>query len=310
MLIAQLPFLSCREDLNWERRFDDLGSYYLVAPETGRLRSSIAEALDNLDDSGAYLGILSESCLNDDLLEEWKLQLQKKRRPPTSNLTWLMVGTGPVRAEGPACYHRSRPPNRAVLLHRETGKVLLTQDKQYGFTLDVKQQQIYGALIGSEKPYEHGLGEFIAQGETLNLLESASGRYAVLICEDLGRLLTLGATAMAAGVSHILVPVLSTAMHGTNWASKAAVLLAEHAGAAVAISNSLAIDRFTPKEYAPGKQEDIRPPTLIVSIPERRWPVLGRRSSYGPKLIPSEALPVIPPLSDSDDALGPRCELL
>ncbi|MBB5816922.1 hypothetical protein [Streptomyces collinus] len=304
LLIAQLPFLADKDDLDWGPEGEDR---YRVAPRTDRLRGHIKAALAELDDSKAHLGILPEASLNDDLLAIWRDVMVNGRRPSGSRLTWILVGTGPVKSVGPPPCVPDIPPNRAVLLHRRTGRELLAQDKQFGFTLDADRQQEYD-LRDPSRCDLGGVtrGEWIAEGEKLNILESHSGRYAILICEDVGRLLKTGHTLAVAGVSHVLVPVLAAAMHKKGWSGRAAEELARDAGAAVAVSNGLAIHRYIPAQHC-ANNPYCPAPTLLAATPARTRPIQSY-VSYAPKEI---GLPEDLAVVDSRvDALTPRCFLM
>jgi hypothetical protein len=300
MLIAQLPFLADRDDLQWEAK---VGDYYRVAPRPERLKGHVKATLAAFDDSRACLGILPETSLDDELLAEWRA-LMAKGCPPGQKPTWLLVGTGPVQSVGPTPCVADRPPNRAVLLHRPSGKTLMTQDKQFGFTLDGGRQQEYGLrdaswcdLGGIDR------GEWIAHGETLSILDSRSGRYAILICEDVGRLLDTGRIIAIAGVSHVLVPVLAAAMHKNGWSGKAAESLALDAGAAVAVSNGLAIHRFIPAKHC-GNDPYCPAPTLLAATPARTRPI----QSHGSYTAEEVSLPKeLAGIDAREDARTPRC---
>jgi hypothetical protein len=64
----------------------------------------------------------------------------------------------------------------------------------------------------------------------------------VFVCEDLGRVATLGADAVASAVSLVLAPILATPILVDWWQQRAgAFLVAE--GTAVVVANSVALGR-------------------------------------------------------------------
>jgi hypothetical protein len=239
--LAQLPLLAEASDLIWEARSLPKRDYYTVRPDNSRLRSRVSAALEALDGSGADLAFLPEASLDDDLLTEWRDAL-RSRPDPATGPAWLLVGTGPVLTHGEKSSD-DRRPNRAVLLNR-LGNPLLVQDKQRGFTLTAEQQENYCLQIGDPPPVMRS--EHHAQGTGLSLIESRHGRFGVHICEDIGWHEVRGA-AMAAGVTHLLVPVLAAPIAERGWQKQAAMELVREAGTDVAVSNGLAIARFTYK---------------------------------------------------------------
>ncbi|AUI60148.1 hypothetical protein [Amycolatopsis sp. BJA-103] len=235
--IAQLPLLADPADLRWEPDHPD-GGFYTVGPVSTRLDDRIARALNVLDKSGAVLAILPEGCLDDSLLERWRELLRATPRPEGSSLTWLLLGTGPVIGVGPHPAS-SRPPNRAVLVHRNGWvEPMLTQDKMSGFCFTVGKQKEYEVELGGVKRDER-----ISHDSLITVLDSRAGRFAVQVCEDFtrpARRLHL----VAAGVTHLLVPVLAAPMWKQGWQAGAGQVLTVHLGAKAAVSNGLAITRF------------------------------------------------------------------
>ncbi|CAM3585601.1 hypothetical protein KIPE111705_15425 [Kibdelosporangium persicum] len=250
-VIAQLPFLAEPEDVLWT--LPGRGAFYSVTPSAERLLPHLAEALAALDASGAMLAILPEASLDDTLLAKWCELLQSTPRPEGGLLTWLLLGSGPVQTVGPNL-QSSRPPNRAVLVHRSgCARLLMTQDKQSGFAFTTAKQHEYGVDLGDIKR-----DEYIPHIRQLNLLESRLGRFAIQICEDFGRPERHGLVT-AAGVTHLFVPVLAAAMWNRGWQAKAGETLGIQAGIKVAVSNGLAIHRFFNEVPAPT--------LLVVSAP-------------------------------------------
>lgn len=234
---AQLPILAGPADLEWDTKDDPRYKYYSVRPNNPALAPHISRALDQLDASDAVLAILPEASLDDDLVDRWLAALRRKPRPDGSRLTWLLVGTGPVIRHG-SQVPGDRPPNRAVLLHRRGG-LLLTQDKQHGFSFTREQQEKYGIELESTRD------EYISFGRNLSVLEARHGRFAVHICEDLAWHNTQG-SVISSGVTHLMVPVLAAAMWVGGWQARNAMILAQEAGTNVAVSNGLAIERYSP----------------------------------------------------------------
>jgi hypothetical protein len=283
--IAQLPMLAEKDDLLWNT-IDD--QYFTVAPRSSRLREELPRALEALDNSGAVIALLPEASLDDGLIEEWRDLLRRVPCPKGSQLTWLLVGTGPVSAVGKLLPDR-RPANRAVLLNRR-GDLMLTQDKQAVFCFTAEQQQACGVDLGGTRD------EYLAQGDEVALLESRYGRFGVLVCEDLGHHLMQG-DMIAAGVTHLFVPVLAAAMWEKGWQAQAAQILVQEAGADAAVSNGLAIHDRAP-DGSPA------PTLLVVSTPSDHD---GDRYLRPDEVIHLYASPNgAGPVSARTDALSPR----
>ncbi|ONI75130.1 hypothetical protein ALI144C_41005 [Actinosynnema sp. ALI-1.44] len=244
LTVAQLPFLAEPEDVEW-KTINARSAFYTTAPVSERLLPHLSQALRALDESGAVLGVLPEASLDDALLDKWCELLEATPRPDGGLLTWILLGSGPVRSVGPSL-QSSRPPNRAVLVHRSgRSRLLLTQDKQFGFAFTVDKQHEYRVGLGDVKR-----DEFIPHVHQLNLLESRLGRFGVQICEDLGRP-ERHHSVTTAGVTHLVVPVLAASMWNQGWQARAGETLGVRCGMKVVVSNSLAIHRFFNEMPAP-----------------------------------------------------------
>jgi predicted amidohydrolase len=75
----------------------------------------------------------------------------------------------------------------------------------------------------------------------LTLFAAGDLRLAILICEDLGRLIDVGPVIREVGLSHLLVPVLSRPIKRRRWEETAAAALARETGVSVIVANSMAI---------------------------------------------------------------------
>ncbi len=265
LVVAQLPFLASRDDVEWLRIRDPDGNgvdFYSVKPLGHQLREYVTTALSELDNSGAQLAILPEASLDAELLNAWCEAMRRNPRPASSQLAWVLLGTGPIPNLEGLAPHDSRLPNRAVLVGRTDGSILVSQDKRAGFRLDVEQQRRYGLadVLGCETV----LYEYIALGTELFILESVAGRFAIAICEDHGRVLNNAKLLYELAVSHLLVPVIAPAMYSKSWQATSARQLTEEFGIAVYVSNSHAIDRSQPIEYS---KADMAAPSAMMVVP-------------------------------------------
>ncbi|WP_158854224.1 hypothetical protein [Saccharothrix deserti] len=244
VVVAQLPFLADGDDLRWTLTKKSSRGFYTVGPATERLRSHMSKALSALDHSGAAVGFLPEASLDDKLLEVWFDLLRNTTRPDGSALTWLLLGSGPVLSVGPHP-RTDRLTNRAVLVHRSgQRRPLLIQDKGSGFCFTTKKQHDFHLDLGGKRD------ERIPHTRTVTLLESRCGRFGIQICEDLNRI-EHQQYIVAAGVTHLLVPVLAGAMWNGGWQATAGQDLAVALGAKIAVGNSMALERFFGGKPAP-----------------------------------------------------------
>jgi len=103
-------------------------SWYAVVPDGSALARRVSDTLAQLDLSGAHVGLVPESTLDNHVLEAWQLAMRTTRQRGALRL--VLVGTGPVGGEPGA-----QPPNRAVMLYRHNGEPVFTQDKHHGYAM-------------------------------------------------------------------------------------------------------------------------------------------------------------------------------
>ncbi|QTE30052.1 hypothetical protein [Pengzhenrongella sicca] len=241
---------------------------YLASPGP-KIAPRVPQAMRKLRDSGASLGLIPEATLDDGILAAWRAASD------VNNPDWVLVGSGPVHGDYPG---GSAPngtyatktgailaPNRAVLMHGPTGRVIAVQDKRYGFTILPDIKAAYLLKSAPDQP----LGEGIIQGTSLTVIESRVGRVAMLVCEDLDRLAQDGPMLRELGVSLVLVPVIAPPLLAYRWQHQASNALAKDVGSTVITINSLALGRDEIVND-PKTGDDIKQPatTLQVIVPE------------------------------------------
>lgn len=203
---------------------------YKLAPNPAKFDAArVAELVSSIDGSGAQVAVLPEGLLDDAVLAEWRTALRSSHK---SACRWVLLGSGPVGGGVP-------PANRAVLVDRFSGKSLLEQDKRGRFNLRPDHIEHYEmkALLPADEMHV----EDIAIGTELVVLESAVGRFCVLVCEDLARLVQDGSFLRAVGPSHVLVPIFSSEILRKEWEEKNANDLSRQIGSTVVVVNSLAV---------------------------------------------------------------------
>lgn len=264
MPIAAVPFYGRRSDITFEERRvpGDDTLFYSAGPAHGLDRQDrIARALRAMDESGAVLALVPELTLDDRTLSKWRTEILASATTRTS-LAWVLIGTGSVAVgtESSERIHASSsltlpaapPPvpnavNQAVLMDARTGQVVLTQAKQRGFTITKRNIESWG-LDDELTPRKHT--EWLDSARQLQVLETAHGRLAILICEDLGRTMSIGALAAEIGVALVLSPVFGALIIGDPayrapdiWSHSAAEALSAEIGSRVAVCNSSAVTR-------------------------------------------------------------------
>lgn len=254
LTVGCAPAMESLEEIEIERPRRVLGSHFRLRPkDSDEVRERFRRILDRLDASGAHLGVLPESVLSEQLLGYWQELVLRVVPPMSSKLQWLLVGTGPVDDRLP-------PRNTAVLLHRRTGKILLQQDKMKPFTLSGAQLREWGleALLGVRDVQED-----IQCGSRLTLMETRIGRVAVLICEDLSRVLEFGNILQSHGVSLILTPIFAKQIEPFHWEHVKARDYVQEIGTRTIVVNSLMV----PRQTAVGSSVRV----ALVVVPEGYW---------------------------------------
>jgi predicted amidohydrolase len=205
---------------------------YEIAPAGPGPGGRIASIIDQLDASGAHIGLMPELTLNPGLLENWQRALASTPPPPGSRLRLVMVGTGPFEPRPDR-----RHANRAFLLGRD-GEIVFCQDKRHPFTLDADTVRTWAleTALG-----EGAAAEPIVAGKRLAVAEGTFGRMIVLVCEDLGRKVEDGPLLLAVGSSLCLAPVLSKPTLKHYWEHSSAKAISAEIGSNTVVSNSLVI---------------------------------------------------------------------
>ena len=232
MLVGCAP-VARRADVKISESADALRRYYHVEPvRTEELERRIAAIVAQLDAQGVELAVMPELTLSPSLLERW-IDVLRAPPPRGTRLRLLLVGTGPFGRDA-----KGRTANRAVLLTR-AGEVLLTQDKRHGFNLSDARVERWG--LRESLPTPGGHAEPLRPTKKVSMLESSVGRFAIMVCEDLGQLTRDWRGMAELGPSTVLAPVLSqpTLLH--YWEHSDAKRWASDVGADTIVANSLVI---------------------------------------------------------------------
>lgn len=220
--------------------------------------------LAELDRSGVHIGVLPELALTDEMLGWWRTELLGVERPPTSRLEWILVGTGPITTDPTA----EQQPNRAIVLHRVTGKQLLHQDKCEPFT--ISDQQIEDWQL--DELGTGSLAEWMHEGSERLVLETRGCRLAILVCEDHGRLLTVGAELTTLAPTLLLVPIFAPPILRHRWQEIAGEQFAYTTGSASVITTGYAV-RLRPEAIErDAKGRALPTGTAMALVPDQRGP--------------------------------------
>jgi predicted amidohydrolase len=227
-----VPFLEKFAELDWEvRQVGGAALFRTSLVASDEVRDRIDSVLGALDDSGAMVGIIPESCLSNELLAWWQEAVTDSVVPRESRLRWIFVGTGPVGEREP-------PGNTGIVLDRLTGEVLMKQDKLFPFHLGQDQIETWGLgdYVGTNSARED-----ITRGDSVTIAESALGRLCILICEDLARTMDLGPPLRDHGLSVAICPVFSDVIQMHHWEHNKAKDYADQVGTQVVVANSRAV---------------------------------------------------------------------
>lgn len=258
MTVAAVAYYGSREEVRFVEHPGVEQPFYSAGPAPDLDRAArVRAALAGLDGSGAIVALVPELTLDQTTVDKWIAAVTATDGSGTA-LRWILIGTGAVEAQatGSRLVHdvarsdmvmpTEGAVNRAVLLDRLTGQVVLTQDKQHGFHI-AKSNIANWSLSDQLSPEKHA--EWLDTGKQLNLLGTAHGRLAILICEDLNRAYTIGKLAWDLAAAIVLSPVFGAILMPADpkdqkqWAQLAAEELATGIGSRVAVANSMAITR-------------------------------------------------------------------
>jgi len=237
LVVACVPLLASMSEIHFEPLETEEGNFFAARPHvTEEYVERIRTVLRRLDDAGAMLGVCPELALSQEVLETWREAVRTTRRPPGGALEWVFVGSGPLAGCEPPC-------NTGVVLHRVTGQVVHAQEKLFPFTL--KPDQI--ADWGLEDYFSSQSEEYMTRGTKLLIRESDWGRVAILICEDLAKVLEegVGRLLRGFGASLLIAPVFSKEVLSYRWEHTNARIYAQQVGTPAVVANSLAIPRRT-----------------------------------------------------------------
>jgi hypothetical protein len=243
LYVAALPAFNADAKLIVERVDAEPPAYRLRLDHDDEAAEWVAERLRALDATRAVIAVLPEMALTPTLLTAWRNACASTPRPHGSRLGWVIAGSGPETDD-----LARRPRNRAVVVARSSGDIAWYQDKQFRFQLedDVVKRWGLAAQLGAGP-----LEEWITVGPRLHVAEAPGFRAAVLICEDLTQLDTIGVTCRDWGVSHAFCPIFSQAIRKFRWERQHGLWLEQAIGLQTIICNSQYIGDVEPADDAP-----------------------------------------------------------
>jgi predicted amidohydrolase len=228
--MATVPFIEDPDEMRFEVDTQHGREVYRIAPvDAPATIARMETVLDALIAADVHIALLPELCLSPTLLARWQEAL-RARRGATGSLQWLLAGSGDLGSSPRA--------NTALLLSARTGLELARQDKRYRFNFDETVLKRWGleSRLGSAP-----LQEDMVPGEMLTIIEGGAIRAAILVCEDLARLIDRGPIVRAFGISHIFVPIFARPINEHRWEQAHSGDLVRDVGASVIVANSLII---------------------------------------------------------------------
>jgi predicted amidohydrolase len=227
--IACVPVIGDPAEIHLEPHSRNGARFYRLMPrDLAVTLDRVGDVVGAIDASGAQIAVAPEATLSAALLARWQHVLAGRR---STRLRYVVVGSGDVRAGG-----RSTS-NAAVLLDGGTGRVVGTQDKMYRFDLSpgtLRRWQLTHWL--GDQPIAEDLA---VTDRRLTVFDLGAIRLAILICEDLNKLLDIGPLVRDLGISHLLVPVFSRPVQPYRWEQSAGTVHVRETGTAVVVANSL-----------------------------------------------------------------------
>jgi predicted amidohydrolase len=259
ILIGCVPVIADPAEIVFRVRGRPGGNRYRVGPAGLPVTDArITQIVDGLDRAGVLIGVAPELTLTPSLLRGWQQALRRGDRGPTS-LRMVLAGTGVLHGgEG-------RAPNTAILLDGRTGEVIARQGKFYGF--DFTPEEIVRWRLESQL----GAGpvaEDLLPASKLTVLDGGGLRIAILICEDLARLLDLAPLVRDLGISHVLTPVFARPIREHRWEEVASRAHARETGTTIVVSNSLVMQSIAPRDGG----------SSLVLAPHKSEALIGRSS--------------------------------
>ena len=247
--VACAPVVADPDEMVIEADERDGIRVYRIGPANQTVtHARIKEVVAAMRGSGARVGIAPEATLTPELLETWCSEL-RATSGQGDRLHWVLAGSGDLDGQ-------STPVNAAVLLDAHTGDVLVRQDKIYRFDMDSATLDLWSLtdLLGDAK-----VREDMSPGHRLKIIDGGGIRLAILVCEDAGRLMDLGAVVRSFAVSHVLMPVFSRPLAKHRWEQGAGDAFAAEIGATTIVANSQ-----VQQTLASGKKKD-RGSAMVVT---------------------------------------------
>jgi predicted amidohydrolase len=237
---ACCPLIEDPDEMRFEITERGGGRFYRIAPnDAPQTLERVETVVRALHASGAVFGILPELTLTPALLERWQHALRTVERG-ASKLRWIVAGSGDLTGD-------ERPSNTCVILDARAGEVVASQDKIFGFNMTPAELKRWNltSRLGNQR-----VDEDLEPGRQVTVFEAGGIRFAVLICEDLGRVVDHGALLRDFGVSHVIVPVFGRPLQERRWERSAAENYAQATGTTAIVVNSRLMHRILGTEGA------------------------------------------------------------
>jgi predicted amidohydrolase len=241
LLLGCVPVIADPKEVSFRIRQAGERNYYRIsAANHAATVKRVPQIVAALDDAGVLIGLAPELTLTPTLLSAWQEALRSPARGP-SRLRLVIPGSGVLTTTD------GRASNTAVLLDGRTGAVITRQHKLFAFDFTDTELERWKL---QQRLGPDAAAEDLVPGRKLEMIDAGGVRIAILICEDLGRLLDIGPLIRDFGVSHVLAPVFSRPIKARRWENTAADVHARETGTTVVVSNSLVMSSILSTEGA------------------------------------------------------------
>jgi predicted amidohydrolase len=234
---------------------------------SGHLQERVRRVVRAIRDDGATIAILPELVLNSALLKLLRTELKTTHfefaaRGEVPSLQWVVAGAAMPRPAG------SKWPtsNRAYVLSSagniisasppdgNEGQMHWVQGKRHRYVLSEQAQQNYG-ITGRFRVTCDRI-EAISTGTEQFVFEDPSGRYAILICEDVAHEEQTLESLRRMRCSVVIIILMDGPLR-ERWATEAAADLTTRLGAFTLVANSLLLPNLPKqREYHSAKRKE------------------------------------------------------
>jgi predicted amidohydrolase len=258
--VGVIPLVALMDDLRVETNDADPNtprfSVRLNSPAV--IGRAALDVLEKCAEGNCDIVVFPELCLTQEIQRE----IGERLRTLPGGRPWLVVAGSayaPVTGSAPPSHY-----NQSVVFDSQ-GKLIISHHKLHRYNMDVRQQERYG--IREALGHIDRLEDMTITPYAIEILDTAAGRLAVLICEDLSATRFVEQLIDKLALDWLLVPVLDGCQMPSRWPAKFGRKYAEK-GAAVVVATSLSLAAHHLRNLA--SPEPAMPGVGVVVIPSTR----------------------------------------